>query len=241
MPNPKYLAIHSHGLVLPLTDMGFQGKMSTSPGSASESSASFVSGLLVLFIAQLLSAIMGIYVQNTYAIYGPYWNENLFYSHFLSLPLFVPFYPHLRDQFARLLDSPPIIITPSSLNSLTLRHSLQATSWRKYLSPIFSPKQPDSSLQLRVPMHVLTLALNSLTQYACIRGVNLLGARTSALGVTVVLNLRKLVSLFASIWLFGNKLPPGVLFGAVVVFVGAGIYSMEDGRAQKDKAKLKKG
>ena len=78
------------------------------------------------------------------------------------------------------------------------------------------------------------LALNAFTQYACIRGVNLLGARTSALGVTIVLNVRKLVSLFASIWLFGNTLPAGVMVGAGVVFLGGGMYAWESGR-KKDR------
>ena len=85
-----------------------------------------------------------------------------------------------------------------------------------------------------VPAHLLTLVLNGLTQYACIRGVNLLSARTSALGVTIVLNIRKLISLFASIWLFSNELPLGVLVGAAVVFVGGGIYAW-DGRRPAER------
>lgn len=72
--------------------------------------------------------------------------------------------------------------------------------------------------------------MNALTQYVCIRGVNLLAAQTSALGVTVVLNLRKLVSLFISIWVFGNKLPPGVVLGAAVVFGSAGLWGWEGQR-----------
>ncbi len=71
------------------------------------------------------------------------------------------------------------------------------------------------------------LGLNSLTQLACIRGVNLLAAKSSALTVTIVLNVRKLVSLFLSIWLFGNRLAPGVLVGAAVVFGSGGLYAWE--------------
>ena len=84
-----------------------------------------------------------------------------------------------------------------------------------------------------IPAHLITLVLNGLTQYACIRGVNLLSARTSALGVTIVLNIRKLISLFASIWLFSNELPLGVLIGAAVVFVGGGIYAWDGSRPAK--------
>jgi len=100
-----------------------------------------------------------------------------------------------------------------------------------------------SFLNVTIPKHIITLTLNALTQYACIRGVNLLGARTSALGVSIALNVRKLVSLFASIWLFGNSLPPGVAVGAAVVFGSAGIWAWEDrriGRASKGSNRTKK-
>jgi drug/metabolite transporter (DMT)-like permease len=39
---------------------------------------SFEVGLLVLLVAQILSAFMGIWVQDTYAEYGNHWDENLF-------------------------------------------------------------------------------------------------------------------------------------------------------------------
>lgn len=73
------------------------------------------------------------------------------------------------------------------------------------------------------------LLLNSVTQLACIRGVNLLAAESSALTVTIVLNVRKLVSLFLSIWLFGNELAPGVVLGAAVVFGSGLLYAYEGG------------
>lgn len=83
---------------------------------------------------------------------------------------------------------------------------------------------------ITVPKQILNLAANALTQYICIRGVNLLSARTSALGVTIALNVRKLVSLFLSIWLFGNRLPEGVLLGAAIVFGSAGVWAVEGQR-----------
>ena len=91
------------------------------------------------------------------------------------------------------------------------------------------------SAPIEIPTHLVTLALNAITQFACIRGVNLLAARTTALGVSIVLNVRKLVSLFLSIWLFGNHLPLGVLFGAVVVFLGGGVYAWDGGRSGRER------
>lgn len=206
----------------------FQGKTSTA--SAETSKTSFLTGLSILFLAQILSAIMGLYTQNTYATYGPHWHENLFYSHFLSLPLFLPFLPSLRQQ---------LFLLPTS-RAVTLEFlpkfasSREPSSWLETLTPSFLfPAKSSSPVYLELPTHVVILALNALTQYACIRGVNLLGTRTSALGVTIVLNLRKLISLFASIWLFGNNLPLGVMVGAALVFGGGGIYAWDGGRAKE--------
>lgn len=85
----------------------------------------------------------------------------------------------------------------------------------------------------RVPVQLGFLALNVLTQYLCIRGVHLLSARSSSLTVTIVLNVRKLVSLLLSIYLFGNQLAVGVLAGAGLVFVGGGLYGFEGARLRK--------
>lgn len=173
---------------------------------------------------------MGLYTQLTYARYGSHWHENLFYSHYLSIPLFAPFFPGLLDQFRKLLTSTPIQLSPlinqASSSFLVSKSMANTSTLETQLPPILLAP---STLDI-IPKHIFSLALNALTQYACIRGVNLLGARTSALGVSIVLNLRKLVSLFLSIWLFGNRLPPGVMWGAVVVFSSAGIWAWEGQR-----------
>ncbi|WZH39506.1 UDP n-acetylglucosamine transporter [Fusarium acuminatum] len=159
----------------------------------------FGTGLLILFVAQVLSAIMGLYTEATYAKYGPQWKENLFYSHALSLPLFIPFAPSMVRTFSHLMTSTPMQL-PGVLGF--------------------------TSTKILVPSQIVFLVTNVLTQYACIRGVNLLAAASTALTVTIVLNIRKLVSLLLSIWLFGNQLAPGTLLGAIVVFGAGGLYSV---------------
>ncbi|KAM4059323.1 UAA transporter family protein [Hirsutella rhossiliensis] len=156
-------------------------------------------GLLILFVAQLLSAIMGLYTEATYQQYGPQWKENLFYSHVLSLPLFLPFAPSMARTLSRVIKSEPLVL-PVPFTTAT--------------GPV------------RMPSQLLYLATNVLTQYACIRGVNLLAAASSALTVTIVLNIRKLVSLLLSIWLFGNSLAQGTLIGALIVFGSGAFYSV---------------
>ena len=164
-------------------------------------------GLVVLFVAQLLSAIMGLYTEITYKEHGPQWEENLFYSHVLSLPLFLPFMPSMARQFKRLSESTPLYL-PSVMQ------------WR------IQPGVGEAAGKVKIPSQVANLAANVITQWACIRGVNLLAAASSALTVTIVLNIRKLVSLLLSIWLFGNQLSLGTLIGAVIVFGSGALYSV---------------
>lgn len=177
-------------------------------------SASFGTGLAILFVAQVLSAIMGLYTEETYRMYGPQWKENLFYSHLLSLPLFMPFLPSLTRQFMRLANSAPLSLLVPPLEDY----------------PNLSPAIQRGLDRIQIPSQLFFLVLNVLTQYACIRGVNLLAAASSALTVTIVLNIRKLVSLLLSIWLFGNRLAFGTLVGAVIVFFAGGLYSLDGKR-----------
>jgi UDP-xylose/UDP-N-acetylglucosamine transporter B4 len=164
---------------------------------------------------------MGLYTEDTYREYGPHWKENLFYSHFLSLPLFLPFLRSMMRQFGELSASAPLTFP-----------------WTQSLLMSELPIRLQSGInQLHVPSQLAYLVVNVLTQYACIRGVNLLAATASALSVTIVLNVRKLVSLLMSIWLFGNKLSPGTLLGAVIVFGAGGMYSLDKGKGIGGRAR----
>ncbi|SPN97825.1 uncharacterized protein DNG_01337 [Cephalotrichum gorgonifer] len=152
-----------------------QSKAST-PISSGADRPAFSTGLAILLIAQVLSAIMGLYTEEIYKRYGPQWRENLFYSHALSLPLFLPFAGSLVTQFRQLANSAPM-------------------QWPSMVST-WTPAAPDGQIlaATRIPSKLVYLAANVLTQFACIRGVNLLAAASSALTVTIVLNIRKLGS-----------------------------------------------
>lgn len=115
----------------------------------------------------------------------------------------------MKRQFLKLAASPPLGLPAYD----------QITSL-----PIDFQKGLDT---IHVPSQLAYLVINVLTQYACIRGVNLLASAASALTVTIILNVRKLVSLLLSIWLFGNKLSPGTLLGAFIVFFAGGLYGLE--------------
>lgn len=170
------------------------------------STTDFTAGLSILLLAQILSAYMGVYVQDTYAEHGANWRENLFYSHFLSLPMFLPLTPILRRQYTRLSSTP------------TLGGALGD-----------SPNFPHPSLQVleRIPVGLLLVGANALTQLACISGVNLLSATSSAVTVTIVLNIRKLVSFVLSTMLFGHSLSAMMVLGSALVFGSGALYGYE--------------
>lgn len=170
---------------------------------------SFVTGLTILFVAQVLSAFLGIQTQAIYEKHGPQWQENLFYTHLFSLPWFLLFPSQLIEPLARMSKSKTMVISYGHLANLEL------------------------------PREIVLLFANAGTQLFCILGVNRLGAVTTPLGVTIVLNIRKLISLFLSTWLFGNKLPLFVWIGAALVFTGVGVYAGGDRwlKARKDDKK----
>lgn len=213
-----------------------QGKKKST--SSTRTDSEFIAGFTLLAVAQLLSAIMGIHTELTYSKYGRHWHENLFYQHFLSIPMFYPFFPSLLAQFKKLVYSESVQLSPSLHQYLHMKSNLTVGSGSLQLPPVaLTP----SVLGVTLPKHVFNLALNAGTQFACIRGVNALSARTSALGVSITLNVRKLVSLCVSLWLFGNKLPLGVILGAVIVFGSTSIWAWEGqriGKKEKRKGKM---
>ena len=71
------------------------------------------------------------------------------------------------------------------------------------------------------------LGVNILTQFLCVVGVNQMAVASSALSVTVVLNLRKFTSLVLSYGIFGHMLDVGMAVGSICVFGGALAYALE--------------
>ncbi|KAE8410580.1 UAA transporter family-domain-containing protein [Aspergillus pseudocaelatus] len=226
--------------------------------------ASTLIGFSILALAMVLSAFQGIYADRLYESYGRnHWREALFYSHALSLPLFLPTYTPLLAQWRALLSSPSLLSGVSAIaarkgsvpnHSLLLGTGLATASRTAFVKSIPMPiinttthllaeLERFKSFQLIltcIPIQVFYLLMNALTQYLCIRGVHLLSAKSSSLTVTIVLNVRKLISLLLSIYLFGNDLAPGVLMGALFVFVGGALYGFEGARLRKTYKTSKK-
>ena len=129
----------------------------------------------------------------------------MFYSHLFSLPAFIFVAPDVLHHF-RLLASLP----PSPLPLPFLAHSLR-------------------------PSLLSVLGLNLLFQLLCIRGVYMLTTNTNTLTCSLVLTLRKLLSLLLSVSYFGNRFSPYQWMGTAMVFAGVLVYSNNPCREEQWK------
>lgn len=181
-------------------------------------------GFVLLSLALVLSATMGIWCDRLYTKYGreaAIADEQLFYSHILALPFFLAQWTALKAEYLSLAYSAASKHSASSgfLSSIV---DISIQSLPRILKTRLLTTYRD------LPQFIPLLLGNGATQIACISGVHHLSTQTSALTVSIVLNIRKLVSLLLSIWLFGNKLSLGVMIGAILVFAGGGLYSVPE-------------
>ena len=110
-------------------------------------------------------------------------------------------------------------------------------------NPLAAP-QPQA-LSLALPSAYVPFALNALTSLVCVAGVNRLTARVSSLTVTLVLVVRKAVSMLISVVLFsgaGTGAGAGetdarlLWAGAACVFLGTMGYAAGSRKGKKGKA-----
>ena len=92
-----------------------------------------------------------------------------------------------------------------------------------------------SSVPLVLPSTLLYLFANTLTQLLCVIGVNRLTGRVSSLTVTLILTVRKAVSLLLSVAVYGGQANTMMWSGATLVFIGTIGYSLGTRAKVKDK------
>ena len=212
----------------------------------------YLTGISLLTLALVLGGLLGVVQEKTYSAWARSqqapldekaggkqktapapqvkpWQESMFYIHFLSMPMFLSARKDLVAQFKSLSASPAL--------SLSLPPTFLA-----------SPSQ-SRTLDLPIPSAFLPLLLNTFTHLVCASGVNRLTVRVSNLTVTLVLVVRKAVSLIISVWVFGGSKPGQVMdargrtllwSGAACVFLGTILYSLASGGAKKKAKKEEK-
>ena len=196
----------------------------------------YLTGIGILTLALVFSGFLGVVQDKTYASYsgrfpthynnrpkkarylaatkmaGPpnVWEESMFYLHFLALPMFVPLRHDLMEQARAVLSS----------------HA-RTTAFHV----------PLAAAQIEFPSVLPALLANTLTQLLCVAGVNRLTTRVPALTVTLVLVVRKAVSLVLSVVLFdGSDVNWNMLCsGAFLVFAGTVGYAVSGRATKKDK------
>lgn len=230
-----------------------------SADSATDHTKTYAAGIGILTLALVLSGFLGMVQDRTFATYTrnapkgdkltdaagqpPAWQESMFYLHMLSMPMFYFLRADLATQFATLNASPTLHLalpTPSqTLHLLTGNSTLpRATS--------FAAPQRGGFGGVALPSGYVPLLLNTLTQIVCVAGVHRLTSRVSSLTVTLVLVVRKAVSLLISVLLFGARTPGDgrktmMWAGAALVFLGTVSYSLASrGPAQSVKEKSKR-
>ena len=94
-----------------------------------------------------------------------------------------------------------------------------------YHAVAFSSSEPiDLFGVTSLPKHWLYLIANAMTQYVCARSVFTLTTETSSLVVTLVITLRKFLSLLISIYYFSNPFTTNHWIGTLFVFVGTFVF-----------------
>ncbi len=140
------------------------------------------------------------------------WEESMFYLHFLSLPIFFSVRGDLVEQ----------------VKELFITHA-NATIFHV---PLIAGR-------ISLPTVLPALLANTLTQLLCVAGVNRLTTRVPALTVTLILVVRKALSLMISVLLFdGVDVTWSMLWsGAFLVFTGTVGYTVSSSDGKGDKKK----
>ena len=185
--------------------------------SNSSSYWTYAIGIAIMSLALILSGFLGLSQDQTFKRYGRgNWEEAMFYLHALSIPLFIFVRADLTAQIHAANASPGLRIGISSLQPLP-----------------YLPIRPPSFI---IPSFYLPLLLNVLTQTLCASGVNRLTSRVNSLTVTLVLVVRKAVSLAISVLLVGGSEGNTWLWlGAAAVLIGTVIFAVENGESLKKK------
>jgi UDP-xylose/UDP-N-acetylglucosamine transporter B4 len=218
-----------------LTTLSSNHRQGTANASLSAPTSRYLMGIGILTLALILSGLLGVAQDKALAsctahtqmgtkpkvaansppstkAAGPpdVWQESMFYLHFLALPLFFFIRHDLTVQARALLTSQARASTFSI---------------------------PLAAAQFTLPAVLPALLANTLTQLLCTAGVNRLTTRVPALTVTLVLVVRKAVSLVLSVVLFdGSDVTWGMLWsGAFFVFAGTVGYTVSGRTSKKDK------
>ena len=163
-----------------------------------ETGFEMATGIILLCYALIVSSLMGLIQEYTYKRFGKHPDEALFIDHLLGLPCFYFFSDSIQTSFTSLLNSEPY--NPSFFFGLL-------------------------EFKTGIPTGIVFLILNLLCSYCCIKSVFVLTTECTSLTVTLVITIRKFLTLLVSIFYFGNDFSFFHWMGTFMVFSGALLYA----------------
>lgn len=131
--------------------------------------------------------------------------QEVLYKRYGKFPNEALFYTHL-------LPLPFFLLLTNNI----WEHTVIATNSEAYIVPVIG---------VGLPLQLFYLIANVLTQYLCISSVYVLTTECSSLTVTLVVTLRKFVSLLFSIVYFSNPFTIYHWIGTLLVFIGTIIFT----------------
>lgn len=175
----------------------------------------WVVGITLLTVALFVSARMGLYQEVLYKRYGKHPSEALFYTVSYNYSIIAEYYNliyHFLFLQQHLLPLPGFLLLFNNISD----HMVIASNSPLYLVPY---------ININLPILWVYLLGNVLTQYLCISSVYILTTECSSLTVTLVVTLRKFVSLLFSIVYFSNPFTFYHWIGTILVFIGTIIFT----------------
>ena len=153
----------------------------------------------------------------------------MFYLHFMAMPMFAFLFNDIKQQVA--------VVNSSEKLVLDFNNPIQSI----FLLPIGKPSATSGQdvnrgllPTISVPSFYVPLILNIFTQLVCISGVHRLTSRVSSLTVTLVLVVRKAVSLGISVLILGRGTGNVWLWGgALLVLIGTITYTTSTASSPK--------
>ncbi|XP_042878767.1 UDP-xylose and UDP-N-acetylglucosamine transporter-like [Penaeus japonicus] len=202
----KYLSVIMITLGTIICTFASAENLEESNNAADSTFTTWLMGIGILTFALFMSARMGIFQEMLYVRHGKHPREALFFIHTLSLPGFLLTWGSIAEHVTKFSSSAP-------LPALAHVPGLAA-----------------------VPRLWLYLVGNVLTQYLCVSSVFKLGSEATSLTVTLVLTLRKFMSLVFSIIYFQNPFTINHWIGTFLVFAGTLIFTDVLGKAREAMA-----
>lgn len=179
-------------------------------------------GIFLLVTALLISARMGIYQEVLYRRHGKHAREALYVTVNIISLLISSFFLAKDDQIIEIHVSD---LFPQHLLPLP-GFLLLYTNIADHIA-IANASQPVAVPLVGASMPILWILLivDTLTHYLCISSVFVLTTECTSLTVTLVVTLRKFISLIFSIVYFQNPFTVYHWFGTALVFIGTAIFT----------------